>query len=66
MAVNFDPAIIGRVFETTDPVVVDADDIRKFNRHQHQALPVSAKRSPFSLAIDPPAIDCRLSHCTTA
>jgi acyl dehydratase len=32
MAVNFDPAIIGRVFETTEPVVVDADDIRKFNQ----------------------------------
>src|SRR5260221_452399 len=30
MAVNYDPALIGRVFETTDPVVVDADTIRKF------------------------------------
>ncbi|HZP46625.1 MAG TPA: MaoC family dehydratase N-terminal domain-containing protein [Candidatus Binataceae bacterium] len=32
MAVNYDPAIIGRVFETTDPVVVQAEDIRKFNQ----------------------------------
>ncbi len=30
MAVNYDPAIIGRVFETTDPVPVDAEMIRKF------------------------------------
>jgi acyl dehydratase len=30
MAVNYDPAIIGRVFETTDPVPVDAAMIAKF------------------------------------
>lgn len=30
MAVNYDPALIGRVFETTDPVPVDAEMIRTF------------------------------------
>jgi acyl dehydratase len=30
MAVNYDPALIGRVFETTDPVPVSAEMIRKF------------------------------------
>ena len=30
MAVNYDPAIIGRVFETTDPVPVDAATIATF------------------------------------
>jgi acyl dehydratase len=30
MAVNYDPALIGRVFETTDPVPVSAEMIGKF------------------------------------
>jgi acyl dehydratase len=30
MAVNYDPALIGRVFETTDPVPVTAEMINKF------------------------------------
>ena len=30
MAVNFDPALIGKVFETTDPVQVKAERIKTF------------------------------------
>ena len=30
MAVNYDPALIGKVFETTDPVEVKAERIRTF------------------------------------
>jgi acyl dehydratase len=30
MAVDYDPALIGKVFEVTDPVDVSAEDIRKF------------------------------------
>ena len=30
MAVDYDPALIGKVFEVTDPVNVSAEDIGKF------------------------------------
>src|SRR5271154_4621143 len=30
MAGDYDPALIGRVFEVTDPVEVSAEDVRKF------------------------------------
>ena len=40
MAVNFDPALIGKVFETTDPVEVKAERIKTFCETLGETNPV--------------------------
>ena len=60
MAVNYDPALIGRVFETTDPVPVDADMIRQFSECIGDRNPLhvdaeAAKRGPYGGMIAPPS-----------
>jgi acyl dehydratase len=59
MAVNYDPAIIGRVFETTDPVPVDADIIGKFTgsigeKNPLYTDPEAAKHGPYGGLTAPP------------
>jgi acyl dehydratase len=60
MAVNYDPAIIGRVFETTDPVPVDADMIRKFtdsigDMNPLHVDPEAAEQGPNGGLVAPPS-----------
>jgi len=60
MAVNYDPAIIGRVFETTDPVPVDAEMIRKFTETIGDTNPFhvdseAAKQGPNGGLVAPPS-----------
>jgi acyl dehydratase len=53
MAVNFDPAIIGKVFETTDPVEVKADRIKTFCETLGETNPiyVDGKVAPPAYAV---------------
>jgi acyl dehydratase len=60
MAVNYDPAIIGRIFETTDPVPVDAEMIRKFTEtigdtNPFHVDPEAAKQGPNGGLVAPPS-----------
>ena len=60
MAVNYDPALIGRVFETTDPVPVDAEMIRKFTATIGDTNPIhvdpeAAKQGPNGGLVAPPS-----------
>jgi acyl dehydratase len=60
MAVNYDPAIIGRVFETTDPVIVDEALIAKFNETIGDVNPLhndpeAAKQGPYGGLTAPPS-----------
>jgi acyl dehydratase len=60
MAVNYDPAIIGRVFETTDPVPVDAATIATFaatigDTNPLHVDPEAARRGPNGGLTAPPS-----------
>jgi acyl dehydratase len=60
MAVNYDPAIINQVFETTDPVKVSADEIRTFCDAIGESNPLytdeaAAKQGPYGGIVAPPA-----------
>src|ERR1700690_4373912 len=60
MAVEYDPALIGRVFEVTDPVEVSAEDVRKFCAAigETNALytdEAAAKKGPHGTVVAPPS-----------
>jgi acyl dehydratase len=60
MAVEYDPALIGRVFETTDPVPVAAEDIRAFTAAIGETNPLhtdetAAKQGPYGGLTAPPS-----------
>lgn len=60
MAVEYDPALIGRVFETTDPVPVSADMIRKFTEAIGETNPIhtdeeAARKGPHGSLTAPPS-----------
>ncbi|HLW70992.1 MAG TPA: MaoC family dehydratase N-terminal domain-containing protein [Candidatus Binataceae bacterium] len=60
MAVEYDPALIGRVFETTDPQPVDAATVRAFTAAIGDQNPlyndeVAAKNGPYGGLTAPPA-----------
>jgi len=61
MAVNFDPAIINKVFEVTKPVHVSAEHIRKFCEVTSETNPLftdeeAAKNGPYGGIVAPPAL----------
>ncbi len=58
--VDYDPALIGRVFEVTDPVPVTAEMIRDFCRATGETSPLfvdeeAAKRGPYGSIVAPPS-----------
>jgi acyl dehydratase len=60
MAVDYDPALIGRVFEVTDPVEVRSEDIHKFCADVGETNPLytdeaAAKQGPHGTLIAPPS-----------
>jgi acyl dehydratase len=60
MAVNFDPAIINKTFEITEPVNVTREMIRKFCDALGETNPLytddeAAKRGPFGGLVAPPS-----------
>jgi acyl dehydratase len=60
MAVDFDPAIINKVFEITDPVHVSAEKIRKFCEVTGETNPLfiderAAGQGPYGGIVAPPA-----------
>lgn len=60
MAVNYDPALIGRVFETTDPVPVTAEMINKFTDAIGETNPLhtdsaAAAKGPYGGLTAPPS-----------
>jgi acyl dehydratase len=60
MAVNYDPAIIGKVFEVTDPVRVTSDKIRAFCEVTGETNPLftdekAAQNGPYGGIVAPPA-----------
>lgn len=60
MAVNYDPALIGRVFETTDPVPVSAEMIKKFTDAIGETNPLhtdaaAAAKGPYGGLTAPPS-----------
>jgi acyl dehydratase len=60
MAVNYDPALIGRVFETTDPVPVTAEMIQRFAEAIGESNPLhtdleAARRGPHGGLTAPPS-----------
>jgi acyl dehydratase len=60
MAVNYDPALIGRVFETTDPVPVTAEMINKFVEAIGEQNPLhtdaaAAAKGPYGGLTAPPS-----------
>jgi acyl dehydratase len=60
MAVNYDPALIGRIFETTDPVPVSAEMIQKFTEAIGETNPIhtdpeAGKRGPYGSLTAPPS-----------
>jgi acyl dehydratase len=60
MAVNYDPALIGKIFETTDPVPVSAEMVSNFckavgeNNPLHND-PEAAAKGPFGGLTAPPS-----------
>jgi acyl dehydratase len=60
MALNYDPALIGRVFENTDPVPVSAEMVTNFcqaigeNNPLHSD-PEAAARGPYGSLVAPPS-----------
>lgn len=60
MTVDYDPALIGRVFETTEPVPVTAEDIAAFCTAIGETNPLftdaaAAKAGPFGGLVAPPS-----------
>jgi acyl dehydratase len=60
MAVEYDPALIGRIFETTDPAPVSADMIRKFTEAIGETNPIhtdeeAASKGPYGSLTAPPS-----------
>jgi len=60
MALNYDPALIGRVFETTDPVPVSAEMIKKFTdaigeTNPLHTDPAAAAKGPYGGMTAPPS-----------
>lgn len=60
MAVNYDPALIGRVFENTDPVPVSAEMIKKFTdaigeTNPLHTDPAAAAKGPYGGLTAPPS-----------
>jgi acyl dehydratase len=60
MAINYDPALIGRVFENTEPVPVTAEMISTFcgaigERNPIHTDPEAAKNGPYGTLTAPPS-----------
>src|SRR5271169_1657815 len=60
MAVEYDPALIGRVFEVTDPVEVSTGNIGKFCAALGETNPLytdeaAAKKGPYGTIVAPPS-----------
>jgi acyl dehydratase len=60
MAVDYDPAIIGRVFETTEPLPVTAEDLAEFCSAISESNPIhidpeAAKQGPWGGITAPPS-----------
>ena len=60
MAVDYDPAIIGRVFETTDPLPVTAEMVANFCSAIGESNPLhtdadAARRGPYGSLTAPPS-----------
>ena len=60
MAVNFDPALIGKVFEETDPVPVSVEEIRDFCAALGETNPLftdeeAASKGPHGGIVAPPS-----------
>jgi acyl dehydratase len=60
MAVDYDPQLIGKVFEVTDPVDVSAEDIATFCAAMDETNPLytdeaAAKKGPYGTIIAPPS-----------
>ena len=60
MAVDYDPALIGRVFEVTDPVSVSAEAIGKYCAAIGETNPLyteeaAAKQGPYRTIVAPPS-----------
>jgi len=60
MALNYDPEVIGRVFETTDPVEVTAEQINRFCGAIGETNPLytdekAAKGGPYGGIVAPPS-----------
>jgi acyl dehydratase len=60
MAVEFDPALIGKVFEVTEPVAVTAEAIRKFCAAVGETNPLftdeeAARKGPYGGLVAPPS-----------
>jgi acyl dehydratase len=60
MALQFDPAIIGRAFEVTDPVTVTAESITKFCKAIGDTNPLftdedAARNGPYGGIVAPPS-----------
>jgi acyl dehydratase len=60
MAVDYDPALIGRIFEVTDPVDVSADRIQRFCAAVGEINPLytdeqAAKAGPYGGIVAPPS-----------
>lgn len=58
--VDFDPTLIGKVFETTEPVEVTREMIRKFTDALGETNPIysddeAAKKGPYSGLVAPPS-----------
>jgi acyl dehydratase len=58
--VDYDPALIGRVFEVTDPVPVTAEMIRDFCQAIGESSPLfldeeAARRGPYGSIVAPPS-----------
>jgi acyl dehydratase len=60
MMVDYDPALIGRVFEQTDPVPVSAEEIKEFCAALGETNPLftdeaAAKKGPYGGLVAPPS-----------
>src|SRR5260370_18064496 len=60
MAVEYDPALIGRVFEQTDPVPVTAEMVKNFTEAIGETNPIyldpeAAKKGPNGTVVAPPS-----------
>lgn len=60
MALEFDPAVIGRIFEITDPVPVKAEELSRFCEALGETNPIftdeaAAKKGPYGRLCAPPS-----------